>query len=175
MIVNPNSKLVVIDMQNDFNPSETVIKAVCDRIEKYKEYGCKIYMTMDMHHKENYHSLIESKMFPPHCIEGEYGSHLVDAVGEALALYRQKTKIFYKESFGCQELARVLKEDCREGDTIELCGVCSDICVVSNALILRSALNNHELCIHSEATEGTSEEANTAALTVMRSCGITVL
>lgn len=175
MTIDNRSKLVVIDMQKDFRPSESVVKAVCDKIEKYKSHNCKIYVTMDMHNPDTYPNSLEAKMFQPHCIRGTDGSSLVDDVGYAMALYRHESKFFEKESFGCQELIKTLVEDCKDGDTIEICGVCSDICVVSNAIMIKGALNNHELFVDSQATEGTSEEANKAALFVMRSCGVTVL
>lgn len=167
-------KLIVIDMQNDFSPSEQVIRKVVDKIEKYKSNRCKIYLTMDTHNYDEYPLLEESKKYQPHCIVGTLGHELVSDVGTALALYRKNCKIYYKNSFGCIELVNSLLSDCCPEDKIEICGVCTDICVISNALMIRSALNRNKIYVDSSAVGGSTPEASSAALSVMERCGIIV-
>lgn len=169
-----SDKLVIIDMQNDFHPSDEVIKRVVEKIEKYKSNKCKIYMTMDTHSVDSYDALSESKKYLIHCVTGSDGHALVDEVGKALALYRRNCTICYKNSFGSTELVNALLRDCVPGDRIEICGVCADICVVSNALMIRSALYKNEVFVDSSATEGTTVDAANAAFTVMRNCNIIV-
>lgn len=167
-------KLVIIDMQNDFHPSDTVIKRVVEKIEKYKSNKCKIYMTMDTHDAGEYDYLPESKKYPIHCVKGTNGHALVDDVGTALALYRHDCTICYKNSFGSTELVNALLQDCVPGDKIEICGVCTDICVVTNALMIRAALYKNEVYVDSSATEGTTADAANAAFAIMRNCNIIV-
>ncbi len=169
-----SDKLVIIDMQNDFHPSDEVTKRVVEKIEKYKSNKCKIYMTMDAHDADEYGTLPESKKYPIHCVEGTNGHALVDAVGTALALYRHDCTICYKNSFGSTELVNALLQDCVPGDKIEICGICTDICVVTNALMIRAALYKNEVYVDSSATEGTTTDAANAAFTVMRNCNIIV-
>lgn len=167
-------KLIVIDMQNDFSPSESVIKRVVEKIERYKSNRCEIYITMDSHSYDEYSLLEESKKYTPHCIVGTIGHELVSDVGSALALYRHDCKIYYKNSFGSMDLVNALLQDCCKDDKIEICGVCTDICVISNALMIRSALNKNKIYIDSSAVEGSTPEASRAALSVMERCGIIV-
>lgn len=169
-----SDKLVIIDMQSDFHPSDAVIKRVVEKIEKYKSNKCKIYMTMDTHDADEYGTLPESKKYPIHCVMGTDGHALVDDVGTALALYRHDCTICYKNSFGSTELINALLRDCAPGDKIEICGVCTDICVVTNALMIRAALYKNEVVVDSTATEGTATDAANAAFTVMRNCNIIV-
>lgn len=169
-----SDKLVIIDMQNDFHPSDEVIKRVVEKIEKYKSNKCKIYMTMDTHRADSYNTLPESKKYQIHCVMGTDGHALVDDVGKALALYRHDCTICYKNSFGSTELVNALLRDCVPGDRIEICGVCTDICVISNALMIRSALYKNEVYVDSAATEGTTVDAANAAFAVMRNCNIIV-
>ena len=169
-----SDKLVIVDMQNDFHPSDEVIKRVVEKIEKYKSNKCKIYMTMDTHDADEYGTLPESKKYSIHCVMGTDGHALVGDVGKALALYRHDCTICYKNSFGSTELVNALLRDCVPGDRIEICGVCADICVISNALMIRSALYKNEVFVDSEATEGTTVDAENAAFTVMRNCNIIV-
>ena len=79
-----SDKLVIIDMQNDFHPSDAVVQKIVEKIEKYKSNKCKIYMTMDTHNMDEYCSLPESKKYPIHCVDGTSGHALVDKVGLAL-------------------------------------------------------------------------------------------
>lgn len=169
-----SDKLVIIDMQNDFHPSDKVIKRVVEKIEKYKSNKCKIYMTMDTHDADEYPTLPESKEYPLHCVKGTDGHALVDDVGIALALYRKDCKIFYKNSFGCTALVNALLEDCVPGDKIEICGVCADICVIANAVMIRSALYKNDVYVDFSATEATSPDAERAAKCIMESCNIIV-
>lgn len=169
-----SDKLIIIDMQNDFHPSSEVIKRVVEKIEKYKSNKCKIYMTMDTHSADSYNTLPESKKYPIHCVMGTDGHALVDDVGKALALYRHDCTICYKNSFGSTELVNALLRDCVPGDRIEICGVCADICVISNALMIRSALYKNEVYVDSAATEGTTVDAENAAFAVMQNCNIIV-
>lgn len=167
-------KLVIIGMQNDSTPSENVIRRVVEKIEKYKSNKCKIYIAMDTHKYDEYSLLEESKKYAPHCILGTFGHQLVSDVGTALALYRHDCKIYYKDSFGCTEMVNDLLSDCFPEDKIEICGVCVDTDVVSNALMIRSALNRNKIYIDSSAVDGSTSESAEAAFAVMRRCGIVV-
>ena len=168
-------KLVVIDMQNDFRPNDTVLRNVLSKIEKYKNRGAYIYLTMDRHYDSVYDEMLESRMYSKHCITGTDGFNLIPEVGKAIALYGTKVQTVYKSGFGSKELVDRISRDCGANDKIEICGVATEVCVVTNALMLRSALFNHEIIVDSGAVGAINDERGNSALDVMRSCNITVI
>lgn len=168
-------RLVVVDMQNDFRPNDTVVKNVLSKIEKYKAKGGYIYLTMDRHYDNAYGNILESKMYPRHCIFGTDGFNLIPEIGDSIALYGTKVKVIYKSGFGSSELVSRVLWDCGADDKIEVCGVATEVCVVSNALMLRSALYNHEIIVDRNAVGAINDERGNSALDVMRSCNITVV
>ena len=167
--------LVVVDMQNDFRPSDDVVKRVVSKIEKYIANGSYIYLTMDSHNDKVYNKMLESRLYEKHCVYGTSGFELIPEVGKAIALHGVKSTVIYKSGFGSYELANRILRDCTADDTIEICGVATEVCVVSNALMIRSVLYNHEIIVDHRAVGAIDEERGNAALDVMRSCNITVI
>lgn len=165
--------LIVIDMQNDFltgslaNPDgEKLIEPIKEKIENFNG---KIIFTQDTH-TEKYLDTNEGKHLPiKHCIRNTLGwgipMPLVDIGAKKYALF------FNKPTFGALELYKELPE---EGD-IYICGVCTDICVVSNALILKAQLSEREIYVLKDLCAGTTKENHEAALQTMRSCQINVI
>lgn len=172
--------LIVIDMQKDFvtgalgtKEAQTILPGVIERIRAARAAGEKVVYTLDTH-SEDYLSTAEGKKLPvPHCIRGTAGWLPEAGVAEVLGLAR----CFEKPTFGCQELAEFLKGEARhwnrpvsESMTIELIGVCTDICVISNALLIKAALPEANLIVNSGLCAGTTPENHAAALKVMQSC-----
>lgn len=161
--------LVVVDMQNDFvtgplgSPeARRILPAVRRLVEEAEE----VVYTADTHF-ENYLSTREGRLLPvPHCLRGTEGWKIADGI------YREGAKIFEKHSFGSPELAEYAR--CGGYEEIVFCGVCTDICVVSNVLLVKAALPEAEVKVISSACAGVTPEKHEAALETMRSCQVTV-
>ena len=162
--------LVVVDMQNDFvdgalgsAEAQAIVHNVCKKIE---EFQGDLYVTFDTHY-ENYMQTLEGKKLPvPHCIEGSEGHALHPQVAAALA-GKAYTPII-KKTFGSFEIAEKLQQTAAEEMEIELVGLCTDICVISNALILRAAFPNTLIRVDQNCCAGVSEQTHEAALSTMR-------
>lgn len=174
--------LIVVDMQNDFvdgalgtKEARAVVPAVTEKIGQY-EPDC-IYATRDTH-QEDYLETQEGKNLPvPHCIRGTKGWEMNEAVADSMpqAVYVDKP------SFGSTALAHLLasrlKKECGgdpAGMEIELVGLCTDICVVSNALLLKAALPEVKISVDASCCAGVTPESHEAALTTMWMCQIHV-
>lgn len=177
------SILVVVDMQNDFingvlgsEAAQNIIPEVKKRIEQYNKGNRKIIFTRDMHDKNSYCFMVESYIVPFHC---EYDKPGFAIYPDLVPEMNPNILIVDKLSFGVDgESWKSYFRDLgfpTDPQSIEICGLCTDICVVSNALILRSAFPETEIIVNSKLCAGTSEEAHDAALKVMSSCCIEVL
>ena len=126
--------------------------------------------TLDTH-SENYLETAEGKKLPVvHCVDGTEGHELFGQLPE----YVLKDDIVIKKpSFGSLELAEILKEN--KFDEVELCGLVTDICVVSNAIIAKAALPESKIIVDSNACASFDKAAHEAALKVMKSVQIDVL
>lgn len=165
--------LIVVDMQNDFIDgalgTKEAIEILPDVCKKIEEFDGEVVFTMDTHN-ENYAETQEGFKLPvPHCIKGTHGWELNDEIKE-LSI---NCKIFEKPTFGSIELANYVKK----GDYkyIELIGVCTDICVVSNALLIKAFLPETPIFVDSFCCAGVTPESHLKALDTMRSCQIEVL
>ena len=184
--------LIIVDMQNDFiygslgSPeAEKIIPKVKEKIEK-GNYD-KIIITLDTHEEKDYQKSIEGARVPQHCNIYTSGWFLdVNIMDLLLKIAEDKRKeipdftppmlykTYHKDTFGSFDLARDLRviEDLEE---IELVGLCTDICVISNALMLRSMLPNVAITIDSSCCAGTSIDNHKAALEVAKSCLIDII
>ena len=173
--------LVVVDMQKDFIDGSLGTEEAHGIVEKVKEKILSypkemVYATMDTH-GEDYLSTQEGKMLPvPHCIKGTEGWGLHPALKELIL----PDHFFEKGSFGSLSLAEFMRElfrqqDSMEGASIELVGLCTDICVVSNALLLKAFLPEIPISVDSSCCAGVTKEKHLAALETLRSCQIKVL
>ncbi len=167
--------LVVVDMQNDFidrslgsKEAQRIVPAVVAEIEK--DYD-KVIATMDTH-EENYLVTNEGKHLPvEHCIKGTDGWKLNPEIQNALQ--KKDAKILEKPTFGSEELINILVED--NPDVVVFTGLCTDICVVSNALMTKAALYEKDICLKEDATAGVTVEKKNAAIETMRSCQIEII
>lgn len=169
--------LVIVDMQNDFvskalanYKGEEVVKNIIKEINS----GCYdfIALTRDSHF-DNYLQTLEGKNLPiPHCIKNTTGWEIDSRIYQAVKDSLIEHKMYDKKTFGSFSLPFELDIYANEIKSITVVGLCTDICVVSNALILRAQLPNTEIYYVEEACSGTSEEKHKAALAVMESCQI---
>ena len=172
--------LIAVDLQNDFidgalgtKEAETIVPAAAARIREWREAGAEIFATLDTH-EANYMETREGKKLPvPHCIRGTEGWQLNPVIREALG----DCTIVEKPTFGSVRLPELVREKIGsgEGATIELIGLCTDICVVSNALLLKAAFPEAEIQVRSNCCAGVTPEKHRAALETMASCQIEIL
>ena len=169
--------LVVVDMQNDFVSgslgTKEAVAIVPEVVKEIESFDGEIVFTKDTH-QPNYLQTLEGKNLPvEHCIEGTPGWEIVD---ELLPLTENR-RIFRKDIFGSYDLVEYFKSKEKDGGVseIELLGLCTDICVISNALLLRSALPQVPICVKASCSAGVTPEKHAAALEVLRSCQVEVL
>lgn len=170
--------LVVVDMQKDFVDgalgSGDAVAIVPSVVEKIKSFDGEIFVTLDTHF-DNYPETAEGRKLPvPHCIKGTEGWQLDKNVTCALS-DREYTAV-EKPTFGSLELPRLI-EASADGDdfSIEIIGLCTDICVVSNALVLKANFPEIPISVDSACCAGVTPQAHEAALATMRSCQIDVI
>ncbi|MEE1314397.1 MAG: isochorismatase family cysteine hydrolase [Faecalimonas sp.] len=161
--------LIVVDMQNDFidgslgtKEAQSIVSNVKAKIEQYRANGDAIIFTRDTH-QTDYLDTPEGKKLPvAHCIEGTKGWQISDAleVGDA--------KVINKPTFGYVDWDL-------DTDAIELVGLCTDICVVSNALFLKAKYPDVEISVDASCCAGVTPESHNAALLTMKMCQINVV
>jgi nicotinamidase-related amidase len=175
--------LIVIDMQHDFvdgvlgSPeARAIVPAVAAKVAEYAamEEGVILY-TRDTHF-DNYMETLEGKHLPvPHCIANTKGWQIVPDV------FTSDSEVVDKYTFGCYSLPDEIWSACGmkynkfDIDSIEFCGVCTDICVVSNVLITKTVFRDIPIIVDSKCCAGVSPLKHEAALETMRSCQIEVL
>ena len=174
--------LVVVDMQADFvtgalgSPeARAIVPAVAQRIRRAREEGTRVLFTLDTH-APDYLSTREGRFLPVlHCVKDTPGWQLVPELAAERTL---DMALIEKPTFGSTALAHLVARQAKvpggAGMVIELCGVCTDICVVSNALLLKAALPEAELVVDSRLCAGVTPDKHAAALETMRSCQIDV-
>lgn len=167
--------LIVVDYQNDFvdgalgSPEAAAIEdAVCSRIEEHLASGDAVIFTMDTHGGD-YLSTREGRMLPvPHCIKGTPGWELH---GRAAELSRRPgCRVIEKGTFGCPDLMEILKGFSR----IEICGVATNICVIANAVIARTASPEASVVVRRDCVASYDGELGEKALEVMASLQVEI-
>ncbi len=170
--------LIVVDMQKDFvdgalgfEGAESIIPGIAGRISEYLDAGDEVVYTLDTH-QDNYMYTMEGKNLPvPHCIKGSEGHKLVDELSDLLSGCRA----FEKPTFGSMELGNYINFNRDLYSSIELCGLVSNICVVSNTVIAKAAAPEAEIIVDPALTKGMDQAMTDAALDVMRSIHVKVL
>ena len=174
-----NSYLIVVDMQNDFidgalgTPETQAILG--NVVRKTREFKGNIVFTLDTHGPD-YLSTQEGRMLPvEHCIEGTHGWELADDLEEIRR--EHDLPVFRKNTFASVDLAKALSEAHAQKpiERIEIVGLCTDICVVSNALMLKGFMPEVPIAVDARCCAGVTPEAHEAALRTMESCQIDVV
>ena len=166
--------LIVIDMQNDFidgalgtPEAEAIVEAVKEKIRSYPP--ADILATMDTHGPD-YLSTQEGRFLPvEHCLRDTDGWRIRPDIAELLT----EAAIFEKPTFGSTLLAEAVR-DMPNVEAVELIGLCTDICVVSNALLLKAYMPELPISVDAACCAGVTPEKHLAALETMRSCQIEV-
>lgn len=166
--------LVVVDMQNDFidgalgtKEAQSIVENVYQAIQNFEG---EVIFTRDTHF-ENYSDTQEGKKLPvPHCIRGTNGWQINSRLEK---LIKPETKIFDKVTFGSVELAEYLKCD-SELEKVTLVGLCTDICVISNALLIKANMPEVEIEVLKNCCAGVTPASHQNALDAMKMCQISV-
>lgn len=169
--------LIVVDFQNDFIDGALGFESALDikdvivgKIKEYKSNNHDVIYTLDTH-KDNYLETEEGKNLPViHCVEGTTGHHIQSDVKD---LIEEVDKQFIKYSFPSLELGNYLKDT--DYEYIELCGLVSNICVLSNAVIAKSALPNAHIVVDNLATKSFDDAIHEKAMDVLEGLHVEVL
>ncbi len=169
--------LVVVDYQNDFVSGSLGFKkavglehAIINKIEQYKTNGHEVVFTFDTHY-DNYLQTQEGKNLPlPHCIKDTEGWKLYGAIKQ---FFDDSTKAFEKSTFGSIELATYIAEG--KYAQVELIGVVSNICVLSNAILAKAALPEAEIIVDADCIASNDDGMNTKTLDIMEGMQIKVI
>ena len=178
--------LVVVDMQKDFvtgtlgtKEAQDIRSNMVEKINEYKNRNENIYITLDTH-KEDYLKTQEGINLPvKHCIRDSDGWKLDEIIENEIYKNNYKnTKIFEKPSFGSFDLAQSIKEIVDKDKNVkevELVGVCTDICVISNAVIIKTAVPEIKITVDASCCAGVSIQKHNSTLEVMKSLQINVI
>ena len=167
--------LLVVDMQNDFvdgslgtPEARSIVSKV---VEKMREFQGPVLFTKDTH-QEDYLETQEGRLLPvEHCIRGSQGWEIVGEVAGA-----REGRVIEKDTFGARDLPAVLLE-MNEADpirSITLIGLCTDICVISNAMLIKAYLPEVEIIVDASCCAGVTPQSHRVALDAMKVCQVSV-
>lgn len=164
--------LIVVDMQNDFidgalgtKEAEVIVGNVKEKIEQYRKNGDRIIFTRDTH-QTDYLQTSEGKKLPvEHCIENTEGWQIAEEIEDAGCVHIDKPNFGW---LGWQDM------DFEGIESIELAGLCTDICVVSNALILKAVYPDIPITVDAGCCAGVTPESHEAALLTMKMCQVDI-
>ena len=170
--------LIVVDMQKDFVDGSLGTKeavAIVDAVvKKVNEFDGEVIFTRDTHYG-NYMDSQEGKYLPVvHCVKDTAGWEIVPEL--EMIRNAKNMQCYDKPTFGCTALAEDLKKFYENGEieSVELVGLCTDICVVSNALLIKAFMPELSVSVDSACCAGVTPVKHEAALETMRSCQIQV-
>ena len=181
-----NKVLLVVDYQNDFvtgalgfPKAGTLYEGIYEKVKKCAGEGYKIIFTQDTH-TENYLNTQEGKLLPvPHCVKGTEGWELYGELSNMPDSILKVCTFLHKNTFGSDQLLATLQElqanHLGSIETVELCGVVTNMCVVSNAVICKSALPEAEIIIHRDLCASFDEDLHEKAIDVMASMQMTIV
>lgn len=180
--------IVVVDMQNDFvdgslgtKEAQMIVHRIVRKMKRESMLGTVVVFTKDTH-GEDYLDTLEGKMLPvPHCIKGTDGHRLNREISTAAkdctkySNYNVVDGRIEKSTFASDKLQDVFRIFEGRLEEVEFVGVCTDICVVSNALVTRANFPNLKITVDAECCAGVTPQKHLEALSVMESCQINVI
>lgn len=177
--------LVVVDMQNDFitgplgtPEAQAIVDSVREKIEDYRRNGDFIVFTQDTHFEKRYPTTVEGTHLPIlHCVKGTKGWQIFDGLFSEGAQEHVVVKSSFGLQYWCQRMNVLWGRMCGGfyPGIIEVVGVCTDICVITNAMALKTDYPGAEVYVDASCCAGTSPEMHEAALDVMQSCHINII
>ena len=180
--------LIVVDVQVDFITgclgsleAQKIMPNIVEKVAKYRKNGDKVLFTLDTHFKNSYLETQEGKNLPiEHCLIYTEGHKLMPELGDVTA----SDRILKVNRFGSPQLAvrvRELEQEhfnevpIEEPLELELIGVCTDICVISNAMVLKSTLPEAIITVDASCCAGVTPERHKIALEAMKACQIKII
>ncbi|SHH42980.1 Nicotinamidase-related amidase [Butyrivibrio fibrisolvens DSM 3071] len=174
--------VVIVDMQNDFidgalgsKEAPQIVEGCVKKVAKAYEDGDQVIFTRDTHYDDTYMNSEEGKNLPVvHCIEDSYGWNIASAFGN----YTSNSVRLNKETFGSVQLGQRIAEMCARDksiESVELCGLCTDICVISNALLIKAFNPNLPIYVDAACSAGVTPESHDTAIKAMEACQIHIL
>lgn len=168
--------LIVVDMQNDFVDgvlgSKEAVSMIDTAVETINSFDGKVFYTQDTH-GEDYLDTEEGRHLPVvHCIKGSEGWKIHSKIEKALLL-KGATRI-EKSTFGSEKLMGIIEKEVPEVESITLIGICTDICVISNAMLAKAHFQNTPVTVISSACAGVTPESHENALEAMKMCHIEI-
>jgi len=168
--------LIAVDLQNDFITGALgtgeAVEMLPRAVRKIKEFDGPVIFTMDTH-GENYLETAEGRKLPvTHCVKNTEGWQLAPEIKALVG----DNRVVEKPTFGSMELPGLVMEFCRdELPEIEIIGICTDICVISNAMILKAAFPEASITVDSSCCAGVAPESHQRALGAMGACQIDII
>ena len=167
--------LAVIDMQNDFidgslgtKEAVNIVPAVAEKIKLFKDSGDEVVFTRDTHH-EDYLSTMEGRKLPVvHCVKNTKGWEI------SAKLDTSGCTIIDKPTFGSYNLAEFIAAN-PHIDEIVIVGLCTDICVISNAMLIKAKLPEIKITVDSSCCAGVTPQSHENALSAMKMCHIDII
>lgn len=175
-----NQVLVVVDMQNDFitgslgsKEAQSIVSAVAEKVNYCFDSGGIVIFTQDIHDDHYLQTQEGIKLPVKHCIAGDIGSEICPE----LQYFAKRSILYKKNTFGSLALAYGLMRSnlCKKIDLVELCGLCTDVCVIANAMLIKAAIPEALVFVDARYCAGTSTEAHVNALNAMRNCQIEII
>lgn len=162
--------LIVIDMQNDFifgslkiDKAKKIISPIKDIIKHFLKNNHSVVFTLDTHDDNLYLDSLEGKGIPiKHCIKGTLGHRIIPSLEE----FARDKNTLLKNGFAAKDLISL----CEGFDEIYLCGVCTDICVIANGILLRGHFPNKKIFVLGDLCFGTDKESHQNAIKQMEKC-----
>lgn len=188
--IKNNKVLIVVDAQNDFVTgslanweARRAVPIIAKQIKACVSDGWNVVLTKDEHHIPTYRHSQEGRKLPiEHCIIQTEGWKFVNAIYEVLPRelpFTKKIRIVHKSTFGYdgwRKLFNSIPEFSLDGPKqIYICGFCTDICVITNAILLKTYYPESEIFVLADCCAGTTPEKHRMALEVMKSCQIEVI
>lgn len=174
--------LIVVDMQNDFitgvlgtPEAQAIVPKVKEKINSFTDKKGRIFYTQDTHGESKDRSWIESQRIPDHCHIATPGWCIADDIYPFMYNVKYNIKVLSKTTFGYPNWGKILGNHKLLEDGIEIIGLCTDVCVISNALVLRMLYPEIPITVDASCCAGTTPEKHKAALDVMESCCINVI
>ena len=169
--------LIVVDMQNDFIDgalgTKEAVAIVPNVLKKINDWDGDIIATRDTH-TNDYMNTREGKYLPvPHCIKNTPGHEINETVKDALMNAEVDVTVIDKITFGSVNLPKMVFVG--DYDYVELIGLCTDICVVSNAMLIKAELPEIDVAVDATCCAGVTPDTHNAALTTMKMCQINVI
>lgn len=168
--------LVVVDMQNDFitgvlgnEACRAVVPRVVERVQEAVNDRTDLIFSQDTH-QENYLLTQEGRKLPVfHCIQNTDGWKIIPELAETA---EKKGILFIKETFGSRDIAEYIRAHGYE--EVELIGVCTDICVISNAMTIKAFVPEAEISVNAACCAGVTPQSHQTAIEAMRACQINI-